>query len=80
VLDLDAAAQTDDVGRGIATGDALPTGVLGPVFFEGSNLLFTGQAGHKSSLLNIKNRWRKTSPLSDLCGQPSLIEDKKLSL
>jgi hypothetical protein len=56
VLDLDGAAQTHHVGGGVAAGDALPAGVLGPVLLEGGDLLVTGEAGHGSSFANIENR------------------------
>jgi hypothetical protein len=36
VLDLQAAAQAHHVGSAVAALDALPAGVLGPVFFEGA--------------------------------------------
>jgi len=38
VFDLQRATQPDDVFGAIATLDALPAGILGPVFFQGSNL------------------------------------------
>jgi len=49
VLGLKAATQADHVGRGVAALDAFPTGILGPVFFEGGDLLFAGH-GHDASL------------------------------
>src|SRR5690606_22454010 len=49
VLRLQAAAQTDDVSGGVAALDELPAGVFGPVFFQGSDLLFTSEFGHVDS-------------------------------
>ena len=43
VLDLDVAAQADDVGGGVATLDALPAGVGRPIGFEGLDLLFASR-------------------------------------
>ena len=34
------------VGGGVAALDALPTGVLGPILFEGGDLLFAGEVRH----------------------------------
>ena len=43
VLRLQTAAQTNHISSAIAALDALPTGVLRPVLFEGGDLLFTAQ-------------------------------------
>ncbi len=40
MLDLERAAETDNVSCGIAALDAFPAGVFSPVFFQGGDLLF----------------------------------------
>jgi hypothetical protein len=58
VLDGQAAAQAHHVGGGVAALDAFPAGVLGPVLFEGGDLLLAGEVsssrtyGSRSSMRN----------------------------
>jgi hypothetical protein len=46
VVHLQAAAQTHDVGGGVAALDALPAGVGRPFLFEGVDLLLAGELAH----------------------------------
>src|SRR3546814_13637825 len=50
VLDVQAAAQTNDVGGAVVALDVLPAGVGCPVFFQGFDLLFARHVNRSSQV------------------------------